>query len=237
MVLDETGEVLVRQPRGRARCWDARGPAWVARCSASGRRIPTARRCRRPSVPRPGPWTVRPCTTWRCWSRSPTAPRGCSPCPAVPLPRDDAQRPGPGPAAVPGTPPPSTPSREELAAFAGVVAHDLRNPLAAIDGWTEMIAEELDAGELPPGAGARVRLPGALRVAPDARADPGPARPRHQQLPGRSARRGVDVAGAGRRGERRPARRGAGHAAAGSRWSPVTPCWSARCSTTWSATR
>ena len=38
--------------------------------------------------------------------------------------------------------------REELAAFAGVVAHDLRNPLAAIDGWTEMIADELDAGDL-----------------------------------------------------------------------------------------
>ncbi len=40
--------------------------------------------------------------------------------------------------------------REELAAFAGVVAHDLRNPLAAIDGWTEMIADELDAGVLDP---------------------------------------------------------------------------------------
>jgi signal transduction histidine kinase len=39
-------------------------------------------------------------------------------------------------------------SRQELAAFAGVVAHDLRNPLAAIDGWTEMIADELDAGAL-----------------------------------------------------------------------------------------
>jgi len=39
-------------------------------------------------------------------------------------------------------------SRQELAAFAGVVAHDLRNPLAAIDGWTEMIADELDAGNL-----------------------------------------------------------------------------------------
>ncbi|MGB0099287.1 MAG: ATP-binding protein, partial [Nocardioides sp.] len=38
--------------------------------------------------------------------------------------------------------------REELAAFAGVVAHDLRNPLAAIDGWTEMIADELDSGAL-----------------------------------------------------------------------------------------
>jgi signal transduction histidine kinase len=40
--------------------------------------------------------------------------------------------------------------REELSSFAGVVAHDLRNPLAAIDGWTQMIAEELDAGELSP---------------------------------------------------------------------------------------
>ncbi|GAB6986699.1 hypothetical protein JCM10369A_32230 [Nocardioides pyridinolyticus] len=38
--------------------------------------------------------------------------------------------------------------REELAAFAGVVAHDLRNPLAAIDGWTEMIADEVDSGAL-----------------------------------------------------------------------------------------
>ncbi|MBB6629549.1 MASE1 domain-containing protein [Nocardioides sp. KIGAM211] len=40
--------------------------------------------------------------------------------------------------------------REELASFAGVVAHDLRNPLAAIDGWTEMIGDELEAGELDP---------------------------------------------------------------------------------------
>ncbi len=38
--------------------------------------------------------------------------------------------------------------RAELAGFAGVVAHDLRNPLAAIDGWTEMIADELDTGTL-----------------------------------------------------------------------------------------
>lgn len=40
--------------------------------------------------------------------------------------------------------------RQELSMFAGVVAHDLRNPLAAIDGWTEMIADELDAGRLDP---------------------------------------------------------------------------------------
>jgi signal transduction histidine kinase len=40
--------------------------------------------------------------------------------------------------------------REELAAFAGVVAHDLRNPLAAIDGWTEMLADEIDAQTLTP---------------------------------------------------------------------------------------
>ncbi|MGZ4488229.1 MAG: ATP-binding protein [Nocardioides sp.] len=40
--------------------------------------------------------------------------------------------------------------REELTSFAGVVAHDLRNPLAAIDGWTELIGEEMEAGELDP---------------------------------------------------------------------------------------
>lgn len=51
--------------------------------------------------------------------------------------------------------------REELAAFAGVVAHDLRNPLAAIDGWTDMIADEVETGHLEVGLAsefvARVR--------------------------------------------------------------------------------
>ena len=37
--------------------------------------------------------------------------------------------------------------RTELASFAGVVAHDLRNPLAGIDGWTELVADQLEAGE------------------------------------------------------------------------------------------
>ena len=40
--------------------------------------------------------------------------------------------------------------REELAAFAGVVAHDLRNPLAAIDGWTELLDDAAADGDLPP---------------------------------------------------------------------------------------
>lgn len=40
--------------------------------------------------------------------------------------------------------------RAELAAFAGVVAHDLRNPLAAIDGWTELLEDEAGSGELQP---------------------------------------------------------------------------------------
>jgi PAS domain S-box-containing protein len=39
--------------------------------------------------------------------------------------------------------------REELAAFAGVVAHDLRNPLAAIDGWTELLEDAVADGDLP----------------------------------------------------------------------------------------
>ena len=37
--------------------------------------------------------------------------------------------------------------RTELAAFAGVVAHDLRNPLAGIDGWTELVEDQLRSGE------------------------------------------------------------------------------------------
>lgn len=40
--------------------------------------------------------------------------------------------------------------RAELAAFAGVVAHDLRNPLAAIDGWTELLEDEAVSGALRP---------------------------------------------------------------------------------------
>jgi signal transduction histidine kinase len=40
--------------------------------------------------------------------------------------------------------------RTELASFAGTVAHDLRNPLAAIEGWTEMLEDELVTGELDP---------------------------------------------------------------------------------------
>lgn len=40
--------------------------------------------------------------------------------------------------------------REDLTNFAGVVAHDLRNPLAAIDGWTELIGDEIAAGEFDP---------------------------------------------------------------------------------------
>jgi PAS domain S-box-containing protein len=40
--------------------------------------------------------------------------------------------------------------RQELAAFAGVVAHDLRNPLTAIDGWTELLDEAAAEGELKP---------------------------------------------------------------------------------------
>ncbi len=40
-------------------------------------------------------------------------------------------------------------SRQELSAFAQVVAHDLRNPLAAIDGWAAMVAEEIESGQPP----------------------------------------------------------------------------------------
>ncbi|WP_244928654.1 ATP-binding protein [Nocardioides sp. W7] len=38
--------------------------------------------------------------------------------------------------------------RTELLAFAGVVAHDLRNPLAAIEGWTDLLDEHLEHDEV-----------------------------------------------------------------------------------------
>nr|WP_228499551.1 ATP-binding protein [Nocardioides agariphilus] len=40
--------------------------------------------------------------------------------------------------------------RVDLTAFAQVVAHDLRNPLAAVEGWTEMMAVELGDGTAGP---------------------------------------------------------------------------------------
>jgi signal transduction histidine kinase len=40
--------------------------------------------------------------------------------------------------------------RTDLANFAGTVAHDLRNPLAAVEGWTEMLEDEVEAGQLDP---------------------------------------------------------------------------------------
>ncbi|MFW6775142.1 sensor histidine kinase [Nocardioides sp. CPCC 205120] len=39
--------------------------------------------------------------------------------------------------------------RRELTAFAGVVAHDLKNPLAVVDGWIEVLGDELEDGEVP----------------------------------------------------------------------------------------
>jgi len=38
--------------------------------------------------------------------------------------------------------------RDELASFAGVVAHDLLNPITVVEGWTESILEDLRAGEV-----------------------------------------------------------------------------------------
>lgn len=40
--------------------------------------------------------------------------------------------------------------RAELATFAGTVAHDLRSPLSAIEGWTEMLEDEVSAGVIDP---------------------------------------------------------------------------------------
>ena len=39
--------------------------------------------------------------------------------------------------------------RDQLVSFAGVVAHDLKNPLTVVRGWTESLREELEAGGEP----------------------------------------------------------------------------------------
>ncbi|GAB3087441.1 ATP-binding protein [Nocardioides zeae] len=54
--------------------------------------------------------------------------------------------------------------RRELTAFAGVVAHDLRNPLSTIDGWVALLAEEIEDGEAPDGALTR-QVVGKVRSA------------------------------------------------------------------------
>jgi len=41
--------------------------------------------------------------------------------------------------------------RDTLASFAGVVAHDLFNPLTVVDGWTEALADEFAAGPVAAG--------------------------------------------------------------------------------------
>ena len=81
--------------------------------------------------------------------RAPDAPDRVVSVSALPLPRDEVRGRARAVLLVRDTTTEHA-HREELAAFAGVVAHDLRNPLAAIDGWTEMIADELDAGSLDP---------------------------------------------------------------------------------------
>nr|WP_296068800.1 ATP-binding protein [uncultured Actinoplanes sp.] len=45
--------------------------------------------------------------------------------------------------------------RDELAAFAGVVAHDLSNPLTTVEGWSEEVAEDLGADSGRAGDGVR----------------------------------------------------------------------------------
>ena len=101
--------------------------------------------------------------------------------------------------------------RTALESFARVVAHDLRGPLGVIDGWTEMLALDLeDAGRLVPGPGCA-----------EARADPGRCRrdaPTDRRPPGlldlaraaaafgRREPRGGGAVGGGPAGQRRRAR-------------------------------
>lgn len=48
--------------------------------------------------------------------------------------------------------------RDQLLAFAGVVAHDLKNPLTVVSGWTESLREELEAEGEPDAAVLRSML-------------------------------------------------------------------------------
>ncbi len=50
--------------------------------------------------------------------------------------------------------------RDSLASFAGVVAHDLFNPLTVVDGWTEALVDEFAAGPVP----AAMALPILTRI-------------------------------------------------------------------------
>ncbi|MCW2857606.1 MAG: sensor signal transduction histidine kinase [Marmoricola sp.] len=43
--------------------------------------------------------------------------------------------------------------RDTLSSFAGVVAHDLFNPLSVVDGWTEALADEFEGGPVSPMVG------------------------------------------------------------------------------------
>lgn len=44
--------------------------------------------------------------------------------------------------------------RDTLASFAGVVAHDLQNPLSIVNGWSEALAAEFAQGPVPPAIGS-----------------------------------------------------------------------------------
>ncbi len=46
--------------------------------------------------------------------------------------------------------------RDALAAFSGVVAHDLKRPLAVINGWSEALTERFADGAVEPGDGLRM---------------------------------------------------------------------------------
>ncbi|WP_285551877.1 sensor histidine kinase [Actinoplanes regularis] len=55
-----------------------------------------------------------------------------------------------------------TRQRDELAGFAGVVAHDLLNPLTTVEGWTETVADTL--AEIPDHPGLSIAHSGLARV-------------------------------------------------------------------------
>ncbi|GIF44020.1 ATP-binding protein [Actinoplanes xinjiangensis] len=55
--------------------------------------------------------------------------------------------------------------RDELAGFAGVVAHDLLNPVTAVEGWTETAAEAIEGFPGTPGTGLALDALGRVQRA------------------------------------------------------------------------
>ncbi len=123
---------------------------------------------------------------------------------------------------------------EALRQFARVAAHDIRNPVAAIDGWNTMLRRKAGGRRADPRARRPLHRP-ARRLG-------GAAQPAHRRLLDHAT--SADRTLALTRIELGPLLRRIVESRGAEAWSPGTTCrrsgptrcWSRSCSTTWSAT-